>query len=165
MTGSGPWWERFFDAEYFRLWGQAGPGGDQEADSLWRILALEPGVRVLDAGCGFGRVSLPLARLGAAVLAVDQSALLLEEAERRRGQLGPDRLRYLHHDLRNPLPESGFDVALSLFSSLGYGTEEDDVAILRTLSAAVRPGGRVAVDTNHRDVLAAFVSRDSRPAH
>src|SRR5215468_9964970 len=116
MTGSGPWWERFFDAEYFRLWGQASAGGDEEAASLWRILALGPGARVLDAGCGFGRVSLPLARLGAAVLGVDQSAPLLEEAEHRRGELGPDRLRYLHHDLRTPLPESGFDAALSLFS-------------------------------------------------
>src|SRR5215470_12410263 len=153
MTGVGPWWERFFDTEYLRLWGQAFPGGDEEAASLWRILGLAPGCRVLDAGCGFGRVSLPLARLGARVLGVDQSASLLEEAERRRGDVDPGQ----------PLSESGFDVALSLFSSLGYGTDDEDLAVFRTLAAAVRPGGRVAVDTMHRDVLAARLSREGGP--
>src|SRR5262245_50163904 len=162
---SAAWWEQFFDEDYLRVWVTVSKGGDEEAAALWRILGLSEGARVLDAGCGYGRVSLPLARLGAAVLGVDQSAPLLEEGERRRGELGPERLRYLQHDLRAPLPESGFDVGLSLFSSLGYGTEEDDAAILRTLSSAVRPGGRVAVDTMHRDVIAAHLSRGSSSAH
>ena len=77
----------------------------------------------------------------------------------------PERLRYVRHDLRAPLGESGFDAALSLFSSLGYGEEADDAAILGTLAAAVRPGGKVAVDTMHRDVLAARLAREAVPAH
>ncbi len=121
MTGVSPWWEGFFDQDYLRLWGGLSASGDDEAASLWRILGLGEGSRVLDAGCGFGRVSLPLAKLGAHVLGVDQSATLLAEAERRRGDLAADRLRYLRHDLRSPLGEAGFDVALSLYSSLGYG--------------------------------------------
>jgi SAM-dependent methyltransferase len=164
MSGVVPWWERFFDGEYLRVWGQVSTPGDEEAASLWRILGLAEGSRVLDAGCGFGRVALPLARLGASVVGVDQSAPLLEEAERRRGDLAPEQLRYLRHDLRTALPESGFDVALSLFSSLGYGTEAEDAAILRTLASAVRPGGRVVVDTMHRDVLAARLAQNATPA-
>ena len=157
------WWERFFDEEYVRLWGGLSGPGDDEAAALWRILSLAPGCRVLDGGCGYGRVSLPLARLGARVLGVDQAAPLLAEAERRRGDVDPGQCRYVHHDLRQPLSESGFDVALSLFSSLGYGTDDDDLAVLRTLATAVRPGGRVAVDTMHRDVLAARLSREGGP--
>jgi hypothetical protein len=38
-------------------------------------------------------------------------------------------LRYLRHDLRTPLSETGFDVACNIFTSFGYGTEEEDVAI------------------------------------
>jgi len=162
---SAPWWEQFFDEDYVRVWATVSTVGDDEATALWRILGLSAGARVLDAGCGYGRVSLPLARLGAHVLGVDQSAPLLAEAERRRGALDSGQLRYLQHDLRAPLGESGFDVALSLFSSLGYGDEPDDVAILGTIAAAVRPGGKVAIDTNHRDVLAARLSRDGVPAH
>jgi len=162
---SAPWWEQFFDEDYVRVWGTVSTDGDEEAAAMWRILGLSAGTRVLDAGCGHGRVSLPLARLGARVLGVDQSAPLLAEAERRRGALDPEQLRYVRHDLRTPLVESGFDVALSLFSSLGYGDESDDTAILGTLAAAVRPGGRVAVDTMHRDVLAARLAREAVPAH
>ncbi|HVP62369.1 MAG TPA: class I SAM-dependent methyltransferase [Myxococcaceae bacterium] len=165
MTSVVPWWEQFFDENYLLLWAALSTPGDEEAAALWRILGLAEGCRLLDAGCGYGRVSLSLARLGARVLAVDQSAALLAEAERRRSDLDPGRLRFLRQDLRAPLAESGFDAALSLFSSLGYGTEADDAAILTTLAAAVRPGGRVVVDTNHRDVLAARLSREGSPAH
>src|SRR5262249_5269843 len=69
------------------------------------------------------------------------------------------------HDLRRPLGEEGFDAALNVFSSVGYGTDEDDVAIFGTLRAAVRPGGRIVVETMHRDVLAARWGRgQQRPA-
>ena len=162
---AGAWWEDFFDADYVRIWGPRFTPGEDEAGALWRILAFSPRSRVLDAPCGYGRVSIPLARLGASVLGVDQSAPLLAEAERRRGDLGSDRLRFLRHDLRRPLAETGFDAALNLFTSLGYGSEEDDLAILRTLGAAVRPGGAVAVDTMHRDLVAAYRARESTPAH
>jgi SAM-dependent methyltransferase len=165
MTSAAPWWEQFFDEDYLRVWAAVSTAGDDEATALWRTLGLSAGSRVLDAGCGYGRVSLPLARLGARVLGVDQSAPLLEEAERRRGALAAEQLRYLRHDLRTPLGDSGFDVALSLFSSLGYGDESDDAAMLATMAAAVRPGGKVAIDTNHRDVLAARLAREQVPAH
>ncbi len=164
MTTSA-WWEAFFDADYVRIWGPRCTPGEDEAAALWRILELSAGCRILDAPCGYGRVSLPLARLGALVLGVDQSATLLEEAERRRGDLGPERLRYLRQDLRTPLPESGFDAVLNLATSLGYGTEDDDVAILRTLAAAVRSGGAVAIDTIHRDAVAAMLAHRASPAY
>jgi SAM-dependent methyltransferase len=93
------------------------------------------------------------------VLGVDQSAPLLEAAERARGDVPPERLRYLRQDLRQPLAESGFDCALNVYSSIGYGSEDDDLAVFTTLARAVRPGGLVFLDTMHRDVAAASFSR------
>ena len=49
---------------------------------------------------------------------------------------------------------------MNVFSSLGYGTEEDDRSVLQTLHRALRPGGRLLVETIHRDSFAALVSRD-----
>ncbi len=160
------WWQAFFDAEYVRLWGQSEVSGPVAAqvEGLWTLLALQPGSRVLDAPCGYGRLSLPLAQHGAIVLGVDQSQALLEHAEGERGQLSSSQLRYLRHDLRQPLAETGFDCALNVFTSLGYGSEEDDLAILETLRAAVRPGGLVFVETNHRDLMAAFLARGVAPS-
>jgi SAM-dependent methyltransferase len=155
------WWEAFFDADYLRLWGQSGDPQSVAAqvEGLWTVLGLEDGSRVLDAPCGYGRLSRPLAERGAVVVGVDQSATLLESAERQRGELPVSHLRYVVHDLRRPLDEDGFDCALNIFTSLGYGTEEDDLQILTNLRATLRPGGLLFVETNHRDLVAAFLAR------
>jgi SAM-dependent methyltransferase len=160
------WWQAFFDADYVRLWGQSDVSGSTVAqvEGLWTLLGLHDGSRILDAPCGYGRLSRPLADRGAIVLGVDQSRMLLEHAERGRGQLPSSQLRYVQHDLRQPLDEAGFDCALNVFTSLGYGTEEDDLKILETLCAAVRPGGLVFVETNHRDSTAAFLARGVPPS-
>ena len=158
------WWKTFFDQDYLRIWGQifTEEANAKQAAELWSMLDLEPGCRLLDAPCGWGRLSRPLALLGATVLGVDQSETLLAAAECQRGELPPERLLYLKHDLRKPLPETGFDVACNIFTSFGYGTEEDDVAVFRTLRGAVRPRGRVIVETNHRDLMCAFIAHGSK---
>jgi len=158
------WWKTFFDQDYLRLWTQIfTPEADaKQAAALWSMLDLQAGCRLLDAPCGWGRLSRPLALLGAAVLGVDQSETLLAEAERRRGELPPERLRYCRHDLREPLRETGFDAACNIYTSFGYGTEEDDVAIFRALRGALRPGGRLVVETNHRDLMCSYIARGSK---
>ncbi|HEU5061169.1 MAG TPA: class I SAM-dependent methyltransferase [Kofleriaceae bacterium] len=156
------WWQSFFDDDYVRLWGVRDAAAPAEVDGIWAMLGLAAGSRVLDAPCGYGRLSRPLAARGALVVGVDQSAALLAEAERGRGDLPADRLRYLQQDLRQPLAEGGFDAAINVFSSLGYGSEAEDLAVLRTLAAAVRPGGLVLVETMHRDLVVARRSRGSQ---
>jgi D-alanine-D-alanine ligase len=160
------WWQGFFDAQYVELWEGAMPANktEREAVELWSLLGLSAGSKVLDAPCGYGRLSRALAERGAQVLGADVSAELLAAAESRRGDLPAERLRYQRHDLRVGLAESNFDVAFNVFSSLGYGSEADDLAVLSTLRAAVRPGGLVFVETNHRDQLVIGLSRNPRPA-
>jgi hypothetical protein len=64
------------------------------------------------------------------------------------GYVGPDQterdqVAYRRRDLRRPLPETGFDAALNVFTSIGYDGDEDDLAVFRALRAAVRPGGLI----------------------
>lgn len=158
------WWKTFFDNDYFRIWGTffSEEDNSKQATDLWSMLDLRPGCRIVDAPCGWGRISRALAMLGATVLGVDQSETLLAVAAGNHGELPPEQLRYLRHDLRQPLPETGFDVACNIFTSFGYGKEDDDVAIFRTLRGAVRRGGRVVVETNHRDALCAFIAHGAK---
>jgi SAM-dependent methyltransferase len=161
------WWQTFFDADYARIW-DAGTRAEvttSHAEGLWRLLRLGPETRVLDAPCGYGRLSRPLAQRGAVVVGVDQSRPLLEQAERDRGNLPPERLRYLRHDLRQPLPCGGFDAAFNVWSSLGYGSGADDLAILSTIHAALRPGGLVFVELLPRDAVVATLARGIRPSN
>ncbi len=159
------WWQSFFDDDYLHVWGSdRSERTARETDGLWALLGLAAGARVLDAPCGYGRLSQPLAARGAVVVGVDQAAPLLAHAERNRDGVGSERLRYRRHDLRAPLDEGGFDAALNIFSSLGYGSEDDDLAVLTTLRRAVRPEGRVFVETMHRDLAATYYARGVRPA-
>jgi SAM-dependent methyltransferase len=158
------WWKTFFDQDYLRIAGELFKQFDstKQAADLWSMLDLSPGCRILDAPCGWGRLSRELALLGATVLGVDQSETLLEAAESRRGEIGPDRLRYLQHDLRTRLPQTGFDLACNIFTSFGYGTKEEDLTLFKNLREAVRPGGRIVVETNHRDSLCGSLAHGAK---
>jgi SAM-dependent methyltransferase len=166
ICAMGAWWETFFDLEYARLWSDTLPPARTalEVEGLWDLLGLSATSRVLDAPCGQGRIALALAERGASVLGVDHSYDMLSLAEQARGAVAPDRSRYLRWDLRQPLAESGFDAALNLFSSLGYGTEDEDRAILRTLRTALRPGGLVFIESNHRDSIVRALARSPTPS-
>jgi 2-polyprenyl-3-methyl-5-hydroxy-6-metoxy-1,4-benzoquinol methylase len=163
---SQPWWQSFFDTEYMQVWGGVNPPEQtvREADALWSLLELRPGMRVLDAMCGYGRLSQPLAERGATLVGVDSSGVLLAHAERERGEVRPQRLSYVHADLREPI--SGlepFDAAFNVFSSLGYGSEAEDVAILHNIGTLLTAGAPLFIDTVHRDMVTARLSRGTVP--
>lgn len=157
---TGEWWSDFFDDEYLRLWGPtlSDERSDAEADGVWTLLGLEKGSRVLDAPCGFGRLSRRIAARGGEVLGVDRSQRMIGEAGAYPG------VRYLKHDLREALSEDGFDAAYNVFSSIGYDGEEGDRAVFRSVHAALKPGGKFLVETRHRDSVVLEVHTGMRSA-
>ncbi|HEX4458735.1 MAG TPA: class I SAM-dependent methyltransferase [Polyangia bacterium] len=162
-----PWWDSFFDDDYARVFDASlTPARTaREVDGLLALLAPPPNARILDAPCGYGRITRPLAERGFRLVGVDRAQPLLDRAEQARGALTTDRLRYVHQDLRAPLvgEDASFDVALNLFSSIGYGSEDDDRAAMTTIARALKPGGKLLIDTMHRDVVAAFSSHGFPP--
>ncbi len=161
------WWQSFFDDEYRLIWSdiftEAQTKG--QAEVLWTLLNLHEGSSVLDAACGYGRLSRPLAERGACVIGVDQSAELLAYAEHNRGSTSRDRLQYVRHDLRYRLKGHTFDAAFNVFTSIGFGTEDDDFAIITTLYEAVRPGSPVLIEAIQRDAVAAFIATGGTMSH
>src|SRR5690349_19493999 len=76
---------------------------------FWRGVAARAGGRVLELGCGTGRVSLPLAADGVHLVGIDRSAPMLERAaaRARRGP-HPQSRRTTHSDPRRAAnPDSG----------------------------------------------------------
>ena len=120
-------------------------GTDQEVDFLVEGLALEPGMRVLDVGCGPGRHSLALARRGYDVVGVDHSAEFVRLA-REAATAGALRATFQELDVRDLDRPGEFDATICLcqggFGLLG-GRDETDV--FGRIAATVRPGGAVAV--------------------
>ena len=148
-------WDELFDESYFRFYG---PMLDDErarieAEGAIGLADVEPGAEVLDCPCGFARHSAVLAKLGYRMTGVDRSAVQLAEARRRLGSAEWPRLsRADYREL--PFEDASFDAALNLFTSLGYLDRDGDVTVLRELRRVLRPGGRLVLETMHRDRLA-----------
>jgi malonyl-CoA O-methyltransferase len=109
------------------------------------VLGDVAGLRVLDLGCGTGRHALWLAGQGAAVTGVDFSEGMLEEA---RGKPGADSVRFLSHDLHQPLPfEDGtFD---RVVSGLVLEHLKELEAFFAEARRVLRPGGRAVLSAMH----------------
>jgi len=119
-------------------------------DLVCRKLGLEPGMRLLDVGCGWGSLSLHAAEhFGASVVGVTISAEQKAFVEKRiadRGLAGRVDVRL--QDYRE-VPDSGFDAVGSLEMGEHVG-ERNYPAYVEVLRRAVRPGGRVLVQQMSR---------------
>ena len=96
--------------------------------------------RVMDAGCGTGRVTEQLAeRLPRGrVVALDGSPAMIDAAHARLERFG-DRIEYVVADLGRPLPVYGLVDAV--FSTATFHWVPDHDALFRNLAAVTGPGG------------------------
>lgn len=109
-------------------------------DLVWREIEplLFPGIRVLDAGGGFGRYSLELARRGCEVVHLDLSPAMVKEAERMAREAGVS-IQFLVGKIQDlsPFPEASFDLVLALDAPVSYAYPEERRA-LRELARVTR---------------------------
>jgi len=147
-------WDAFFSEFYLRAYADEERDAQAELDALAaaRLAGTPERGDVLDAPCGFGRHSIPLARAGFRVTGADRSQALLEDARRRAG--GARWPKWVVADYRElPMPDGSFDLVVNLFSSLGYLGDEQDTRAVAEFRRVLRPGGRLVVETMHRDAL------------
>jgi trans-aconitate 2-methyltransferase len=105
-------------------------------------LPLRGDERVLDAGCGSGRVTeLLVERLPrGAVVALDGSPAMIEQARSRLARFG-NRVEYVVADLGRPLPVA--EPVDAILSTATFHWVPDHDAMFRSLAAVLRPGGRL----------------------
>ena len=116
--------------------------GEDLAGEARLIDALVPRrARVLDAGCGTGRVGAALAAAGHDVVGVDLDPVLVAAAT--EDHPGP---RWLVGDLATlDLPEKDFHAVVSAGNVMAFVAPDTRVEVLRRLGAHLRPDGRVVI--------------------
>jgi ubiquinone/menaquinone biosynthesis C-methylase UbiE len=117
----------------------------QTVEDLEHLAALRVGGRVLEIGCGTGQLTVPLARLGTTLTAVELGTALADVA-RRNAAAYPNVQVVVGAFEEVPLADNAFDLVVAATSFHWI-----DPATRLTKSARVlRPGGSLAViDTHH----------------
>jgi SAM-dependent methyltransferase len=133
--------------------------GDEFLSHLVALCQLKPDDRVLDVGCGSGRLARPLAgflSIDGAYAGLDASADGIAWCTRRYRHL--PHFRFVHADVRHerfnpsgaeeavgyhfPFDDDSFDVA-ALISVLTHLTEEETLHYFGQVRRVLAPGGRV----------------------
>lgn len=120
--------------------------------SLLESLKPQAGERILDVGCGTGQLTADIARSGATVIGLDKSAEMLAEARKNY----PD-LEFVLSDAASFHFSEPFD---AVFSNAALHWVKDAEGAVRSISRALRPGGRFIAEFgghgNIASVLAAL---------
>lgn len=127
---------------YARRWKMMAEQG-QDIDGEARLVdALSPrAARILDAGCGTGRLGGYLAARGHDVVGTDIDPVLIEHARRDH----PD-ARWEVGDLSaDPIPARDIDVAVSAGNVMGFLAPEGREAALRNIAGSLAVDGRFVV--------------------
>jgi SAM-dependent methyltransferase len=114
----------------------------ESGEALVHRLGIQPGMKVLDLGCGDGTTALPAAKLGADVVGVDIASNLVAAGNRRAKEMGLTNCRFQEGDATNlqELADQSFDLVVSIFGAM-FAPKPQEVA--KAMVRVTRPGGRI----------------------
>ena len=138
----------FFDGHYKDIWRQFFPEKTTlaEVDFIVAEAKLQPGGRILDIMCGYGRHCLELANRGIKVTAVDNLPEYIKEIKEKTTANNLP-IESICIDILEMQIDQEFDATICMGNSLQFFNEEDSISILSNISAHLKPGGKFFINT------------------
>lgn len=156
---SGMWGERYLDEHKKILTSQR---TKKEINIILKYVKPEY-KSVLDAPCGFGRISIPLIEKGYTVSGVDLDPVFINNLKSRINKK-ENKDNFVVGDLRKLSYQNKFDLVLNLFTSIGYlKTDDENAVIINKLCEATKNGGRLIFELiNPLGILSNYLSHDEQ---
>jgi len=120
----------------------------EDVERIVGMLDLQPGAEILDCPCGHGRIANALAERGFRITGIDSSDFFLERARADADARGVE-VEYTQGDMRSLPWHDRFDALVNWFTSFGYFSDPQNKAVLREFHSALKPGGRLILETQN----------------
>lgn len=139
------WFKSWFDSKYYHILYKN--RNTQEAHflikNLVNLLIPDKNSLFLDLGCGSGRHSIELNKMGYKVDGIDLSTKSLEIAK----PFENSRLKFIRADFRKLDFENKYDFILNLFTSFGYFDKENEHAqVFKQIFKSLKNNGHFVID-------------------
>lgn len=124
----------------------------REVDFLEKIFTENHAKKILDCCCGVGRHAVRLGELGFKVTGIDASKAQINTAQQHNKNVN---VEYFVHDAENfLLSDKNYDAAICMWTTYNYFSKETDLkAVLKCLSAHLREGGLLILDSKNIPIL------------
>ena len=110
------------------------------------------GPQIIDLCCGFGRITLELARRGFTASGVDITASYLDTARDDAAYEGLQ-IEFIQDDVRKFKRKETYDVAVNLYNSFGYfENPKDDLLFLKNAFFSLRENGALIIDVLGKEI-------------
>lgn len=140
--------DTFFDGEYKEIWRSIIPEEltVKEVDFMLSYFNLQPGSKVLDLMCGYGRHAIALARKGMLVTAVDNlgdyTNEIYEIAEKEQLTL-----KVVKADVTAYKNNDKADLVICMGNSINFFNADDVTKIFADISDSLKAGGHLLINS------------------
>ncbi|HSU28404.1 MAG TPA: class I SAM-dependent methyltransferase [Chitinophagaceae bacterium] len=140
--------DQFFDGSYKDIWRAMIPEKltEKEIEFMLAYFDLQPGMKVIDLMCGYGRHALALGRRGIEVLAIDNLGDYTHEIIAVAGSENLP-VKVLTNDILDFQASGVFDLAICMGNSLNFFNGGDVMKIFTRVAAHLKTGGHFLINS------------------
>jgi len=138
----------FFNSVYKDVWKKLIPNGltEAEVDFIMETAGLQPGDKVLDIMCGYGRHSIELGKRGIDVTSIDNLNEYIEEIKANAHEQNLP-VRGIKAGILEVELKENYDAIICMGNSFSFFNKEETSQILKKLSLSLKPGGILIINS------------------
>ncbi len=154
------WFKDWFNTSYYHILYKNRNENEAEnfINKLVSFLKIPQESKVLDLACGKGRHSITLNKLGMDVIGADLASESIKVAK----QWETENLKFIVHDMREPILNHEFQAVFNLFTSFGYFDDQsENLKVINAIHTQLNTNGLFIIDfMNCKKVIDNLVKKE-----